>query len=78
MQAWFQKMIGNDGYSDKRGGVLEGDIEGEQITNDPEIRAWLKAVVQTEEEKKLPSIEGGITTQEFMQAFKKAKENTSS
>ena len=35
-------------------------------------------MIQTEEEKKLPSIEGGITTQVFMQAFKKAKENTSS
>ena len=39
MQAWFQKMIGNDGYSDKGGGVLEGEIEWEEIPNDPEIRA---------------------------------------
>ena len=41
MQAWFQKMIGNDGYSDKGGGLLEGDIKWEEIPNDPEIRAWL-------------------------------------
>ena len=27
MQAWFHKLIGNDGYSDKGGGVLGGDIE---------------------------------------------------
>ena len=26
MKAWFQKLIKNDGYSDKGGGVLEGDI----------------------------------------------------
>ena len=44
-------MIGNDVYSDKGGGVLEGDIEWEEIPNFPEFRAWLKAVIQTEEEK---------------------------
>ena len=78
MQAWFQRMIGNDGYSEKGGGVLEGDIEWEEIPDDPEIRAWVKAVMKTEKEKILPPIEGGITTQEFMQALKKAQENTSS
>ena len=58
----------------KKGGrVLEGDIKWEEIPDDPEIRAWLKEVIHTEEERKLPPIEGGITTQEFMQAFKKAK-----
>ena len=78
IQAWFQKMIWNNGYSDKGGGVLEGDIEWEEIPNDPEIRAWLTAIVKTVNKKRLPPIWGGITTQEFMQAFKKAKEKKSS
>ena len=34
--------------------------------------------MKMEKEKRLPPIEGSISTQEFMQAFKKAKENTSS
>ena len=76
MQKWFENMIGNDGYSDKGGGVLEGDIEWEEVPDDPEIRAWVKAIMKTEKEKRLPPIEGSIITQEFMQAFKKAKENT--
>ena len=46
MQEWFQKLIGNDRYSEKGGRVLEGDIEWEEIPNDPEIRAWLKAVIR--------------------------------
>ena len=69
MKAWFQNMIGNDGYSDKGGGLLEGDIEWGEIPDDPEIRAWLKAIMKMEKEKRLPPIEGRITTQEFMQAF---------
>ena len=62
MQAWFQMMIGNDRYSDKRGGVLEGDIEWEEIPDDPEVRAWVKAIMKTEKEKRLLPIKGGITT----------------
>ena len=73
MQAWFQKSIGNDGYSEEGGRVLEGDIEWEEIPDDPEVTAWLKEVIWFEEETKLPPIEGGITTQEFMQEFKKGK-----
>ena len=76
MQEWFKTMIGNDGYSDKGGGLLEGDIEWGGVPDDPELRAWLKAIMKTEQEHRLPPIEGRITTQEFMQAFRKAKENT--
>ena len=69
MQAWFQDLIGTDGYSDKGGGILDGDIDWGKLPDDPEVRAWLKAIVKTEPERRLPPIEGRITTQEFMQAF---------
>ena len=42
------------------------------------MKALLKAVVGITEETKLSPIEGGITRNEFMQAFKKVKKNTSS
>ena len=74
MQTWFQNMIGNDEYSDKGGGLLEGDIEWGEVPDDPEIKAWFKAIMKMEKESRLPPIEGRITTQEFMQAFRKAKE----
>ena len=78
MQAWFQNLIGCDGYSDKGGRLLEGDIDWNEVLADPEVRAWLKAIVRTTEETKMPPIEGGITKEEFIKSFKKVKENTSS
>ena len=42
------------------------------------MKAWLKTLIQTDKEIKLPPITGVITTEEFKQEFKKEKENTSS
>ena len=42
------------------------------------MKAWLKTLIKTDKEIKLPPITGGITTEEFKQSFQKAKENTSS
>ena len=45
MQAWFQTLIRCDGYYEEGGRILEGDIEWNKVPDDPEVRAWLKAVV---------------------------------
>ena len=49
-----------------------------EIPDNKEIREWIKALIRTPAETKLPTIEGVITTKEFQRAFGKAKENTSS
>ncbi|MFN9954914.1 MAG: hypothetical protein ACK55I_17585 [bacterium] len=78
MQEWFQKLIGEDGYSDEGGKILAGEIIWKEIPDNKEIREWIKALIRTPAETKLPTIEGTITTKEFQMAFAKAKENTSS
>ena len=42
------------------------------------MREWIRALIRTPAETKLPMIEGTITKKEFQRAFAKAKENTSS
>ena len=78
MQEWFQQLIGEDGYSEKGGRILAGDIEWSEIPDNEEVRAWLRAVIQNPEDKNLPWIEGMITAKEIQHAFGKARENTSS
>ena len=39
MQSWFQKMIGCDGYSEKGGMLLDGDIDWTELPDDPEVKA---------------------------------------
>jgi len=78
MQEWFQKLIGEDGYSDEGGKLLAGEINWKKIPDIKEIREWIRALIRTPEETKMPTIEGVITTKEFQRAFWKAKENTSS
>ena len=58
--------------------MLRGNIEWEEIPDDPEIRAWVKSLIRTKEETSLQPIQGITTTREFKDAFKAAKENTSS
>ena len=77
MQEWFQRLIGKDGYSKEGGKILAGAVNWDEVTDDLEVRAWLRAVFHTKEEGKLPQIKGTITTTEFKQDFQRAKENTS-
>ena len=58
--------------------MLSGNIEWEDIPDDPEIRAWVKSLIRKKEEKYLPPIQGSITTREFKYSSKAAKDNTSS
>ena len=69
MQQWFQSLIGKDGYSVGGGNILAGEINWREVQEDPEVRAWLKTLIKTDKELKLPPITGGITTEEFKQAF---------
>ena len=78
MQEWFHKFIGEDVYLEEGGRILAGEIDWNEIPDNKEIREWIRAVIQTPAEIKLPTIEGMITTNEFQTAFGKAKENTSS
>ena len=57
--------------------VLSGTMELSEAT-DEVIAAWIQAHKQTEEELKLPKIEGEITTGEFQKAFAVVSEHTSS
>ena len=78
MQEWFQKLMGEDGYSDEGGKLLAGEVNWKEIPDNKEIREWIRALIRTPAETKLPTIEGVITTKQFQRAFGKAKENTSS
>ena len=75
---WFQEMIQGDGYTQAGENILNGEPQTGNVKLTPEMSAWLGAIMQTETEKSLPTIEGRITTEEFQQAFKSAKEKTSS
>ena len=69
MQEWFQKLIEEYGYLEEGGRILAGKIVWKEITDNGEIREWLKAVIKTLAEVKLPKIEGTITTKELQRAF---------
>ena len=73
MQQWFQSLISKDGYSIEGDNILSGEINWREVPEDPEVKAWLKTLIKTDKELKLPPITGGITTEEFKQAFQKAK-----
>ena len=60
MQACVRNLIGRDGYSDKGGRLLAGDIYWTEVPDDPVVKSWLKEIVRTTEETKLPPIEEGI------------------
>jgi hypothetical protein len=77
MQEWFQQIIGEDGYSYEGGQILAGNIEWSEISDNEEVIAWLREIIQTLEETNLPWIEVMITPKEFQNAFGKARENTS-
>ena len=47
MQEWFQRLIVKDGYSKEGGKILAGAVNWDEVPDDLEVRAWLKAVVQT-------------------------------
>jgi hypothetical protein len=57
--------------------ILDGDI-GIDDAVDEAIPAWILALKQTEQERRLPPITGKITASEFRAAFAKVKERTSS
>ena len=76
MQQWFQSLIGKDGYSIEGDNILDGEINWREVPEYPEVKAWLKTLIKTDKEIKLPPIRGGITTEEYKQAFQRAKENT--
>ena len=65
IQEWFQKLIGEDGYSDKGGKLLAGEIDWKEIPDNKEIREWIRALIRMPAETKMPTIEGVITTKEF-------------
>ena len=62
MQEWFQKLIREDGYSEEGGRIIAGEIDWKEIPDNREIREWIRAVIRTPAEVKLPTIEGTITT----------------
>ena len=45
MQEWFQKLIGEDGYSEEGGRILAGEIDWNEIPDNTEIRECLRAVI---------------------------------
>ena len=65
MQEWFQKLIGEDGYSNEGGKLLAGEINWKESPDNKEIREWIRALIRTPAEMKLPMIEGVITKKSF-------------
>ena len=57
--------------------ILDGTIDIDAAT-DEAVTAWVRALAQTEEEKRLTPITGEIDRQMFQTAFKKVSERTSS
>ena len=45
MQEWFQKLIGEDGYSDEGVKLLAGEINWKEIHDNKEIKEWIKALI---------------------------------
>ena len=73
----MQALRANYGFNDTSRRVLDGDIPPE-LELSPLMTEWFKTLKQTEQEKQCTPVLGVITSEEFMEMFKKADEKTSS
>ena len=77
--AYFQDLLSEYGTSDLSTRLLEGEITTELDAFPSVVRKWILQFRRTEEEKReCKPIDGYVSTEDFQEAFRAAKEKTSS
>ena len=77
--AYFQDLLSEYGTSDLSTRLLEGMITTELDAFPSVVRKWILQFRRTEEEKReCEPIDGYVSTEDFQEAFRAAKEKTSS